>query len=344
MAIIFDSRWRSLDSSGNPISGATLTVYTAGTTTPAAIYRDALLTVPMSNPTTGSDKADSAGRFPQIFAQPNTLFDILEKDAGGSTIAAYLSVSSLGTVTGSLVLDFTTSRGQIRGTGGVTYFEFGDASGDDVGGTGVIGGWNGTQADLITVNAAIFNITGRIKENSFKIPGVVRQEAVAFTGVGFVVIPLTNDPVGVRLFDVDVLDLIFSTTATLTVTFSFDDGSTYAAAGYRWAISVSYASTNAPTGSGSDTAGHISDALGAVAAVPALLRMCVTTPNSGNNGTIAQGQLAGFSNGGSAFETTTFTVIGPASLSRASHMKLIVSAGTFAGVARVAPQRGFGET
>ena len=50
-----------LDSSGNPNSGATLTVYNAGTTTPASLFIQSSLTTPLTNPLT----SDAAGRFVQ---------------------------------------------------------------------------------------------------------------------------------------------------------------------------------------------------------------------------------------------------------------------------------------
>lgn len=317
-----------------------MTVYTAGTTTPAAIFRDAALAVPMSNPTTGADKSDASGRFPQIFAATGSLFDILQKDAGGVTLKSYVSVPSQGVSTATLGLDFTSSRMQFRGSGGTSYVEFGDATGDDVGGTGVIEGWNGTQADSITLNGASVNVAGRLKENTYKIPGVIRQENGAFTGVASVAIPLTNEPAGVRLFEVDILDLTLSAAAVLSITFSFDGGSTYTAANYAWAINGSYLTTASLKGSAADTSGFVADAF--ASGGNAMIRMSIATPTAAAVRTLAMGQWAGNLNT-LGFAAGVFSVYVPTS-GRATHMKLAAASGTISGVYRVVPLRGLGET
>ncbi len=55
------------DSNGLPYVGAKLFVYLPGTTTPAAIYSDAGLSVPLSNPLTGATGSDAAGNFPRAY-------------------------------------------------------------------------------------------------------------------------------------------------------------------------------------------------------------------------------------------------------------------------------------
>lgn len=323
-----------------------MTVYTAGTTTPAFIYSDAALTTRLSNPTTGADKSDASGRFPQIFAATGSLFDILQKDASGVTLKSYVSVPSQGVSTATLGLDFTSSRTQFRGSGGVSYWEAGDAAGDDIGGSLSIGGWNGTQADEIELQAVVVSVNGRFKEQMFKIPGTVRQEAVTFTGVASVAIPLTNEPSGVRLFDIDILDLVLSALGTapasLSITFSYDGGSTYIATGYEWSINGNYVTTAVRGGTtyiAVDTAGHIADAMASTGGHPGMIRMSVQTSGGG---TAAIGQVAGEVYVGGRY-SGAFTVNCNTS-GRATHMKLTTSAATMAGIYRVVPQRGLGET
>ena len=55
------------DSNGNPIVGAKLYVYTAGTTTLASIYSDEGLSVSMTNPLSGVNASDASGYFPRAY-------------------------------------------------------------------------------------------------------------------------------------------------------------------------------------------------------------------------------------------------------------------------------------
>src|SRR4051812_2943059 len=96
MAILYESRLRAFDSSGNPLVGATLTINIANTATPAAIFTDVLRTVPMTNPTTGADKSDAAGWFPQIFAAESVVVDITLKNAAGVVQQTYVDVAVVG--------------------------------------------------------------------------------------------------------------------------------------------------------------------------------------------------------------------------------------------------------
>lgn len=71
------------DTSGNPLSGGSLTFYAAGTTTPQTVYSDSTLTTPLSNPLT----LDSAGRTSTpVFLSGSASYKILLKTSGGSTI------------------------------------------------------------------------------------------------------------------------------------------------------------------------------------------------------------------------------------------------------------------
>lgn len=74
-----DPRARPLTASGEIMSGATLTFYQSGTTTPTNVYSDADLTTPLTNPV----EADSAGRFPAIYLDPTVTYRALLHDADG---------------------------------------------------------------------------------------------------------------------------------------------------------------------------------------------------------------------------------------------------------------------
>jgi hypothetical protein len=73
--------WQVADANGVPLPGALLYSYEAGTSTPLPLYVDEALTVPLPNPVV----ADSAGRFPALYAQPqNYRLDLFT--AGGSLV------------------------------------------------------------------------------------------------------------------------------------------------------------------------------------------------------------------------------------------------------------------
>lgn len=231
MALIYDSRFRALDSNGDPLVGATLTVKDAGTSTLSSIYRDNGLSDAMTNPTSGGDVADAGGWFPQIFTE-EARFDITLKDADGVTVQTWEDVSGLGEGTSAFSRDFGNSRAQITGSGGVVRFEGGPPEGDDTGGQVEIGGWDDTQAETMVLDAAAIDTTGKLKENSKKLSGVVVGSA-SFSAAANVDIALTNDPSGVEAYDIDLVNVIASTGVTsIAVTFSYDNGATYASANY----------------------------------------------------------------------------------------------------------------
>lgn len=64
MSVLFTMPWQqAFDSSGNTLAGAKLYFYQAGTSTPATVYADVGLGVPLSNPVI----ANGAGRFEPIY-------------------------------------------------------------------------------------------------------------------------------------------------------------------------------------------------------------------------------------------------------------------------------------
>lgn len=78
----FPPRSDAFDANGDPISGAKLYFYEAGTSTPLATYSDAALTVANSNPVI----ADSAGRFGEIFLLDDVAYKAVLTDASDVTI------------------------------------------------------------------------------------------------------------------------------------------------------------------------------------------------------------------------------------------------------------------
>lgn len=75
-------KYRALDNSGVPMSGAKLYFYTHGTTTAKATYSDAALSAANANPVV----ADSHGWFGEIYMATNDLYKVTLKSALGITI------------------------------------------------------------------------------------------------------------------------------------------------------------------------------------------------------------------------------------------------------------------
>ena len=345
MALVFDGRWQARDASGNAYSGALLYVLDAGGSTPSNIYSDSSLSTPASNPVV----ADANGIFPMWYAPEGSLYDLNLKTSGGVLIRPYLAIAAVGSQTGSISRDFGTSRFAARGAGGVTYVEAGDATPDNVGGKMTLGGWAGTQADEIDINAALVNVLGRLKENGFRLPGVVRTAAGTFSGATSVVIPLTNDPTGVRAWDIEIIDLLTTgNPESFQLTFSYDGGVSYVtSAVYRSVTLYAYATTSAVTGTGAAGGNaQVGLTLMSPTNVPALLRMRVVTPDTGSLATVGFGQIMGVTaNATNAPTIQDFAFTAGTGSGRATHMKITAgSAGNLSGTYRVIPQRGFGET
>lgn len=306
----------------------------------------------MSNPTTGADKADSSGRFPQVFAASTATFDILLKDAAGVTLASYVSVSALGAQSGVLSLDFTNSRFQARGSGGTVFVEAGDPTGDDVGGHLTFGGWNGTQADAIAINAAATSMTGTLDtggaltENAHRLAGIVYTPNGTFSTVASVDIPLTNSPTGTRVYDLDIIDLAFSAALNLEVRFSYDGGVTYKAGASDYAYNVMWSDAGGASSANSAAAAFMVIASGAFSPAnsSSVLFMRITTPTSGSDTTVIAGKIATWLTGTPSARVQVFGAHTAASFGRATHIRLLTSTGTMTGRYRVVPQRGFGET
>lgn len=147
----------ALDGNAEPYSGAWLHTYIPGTTTNKATYTTDALSVANANPL----EADSAGRFSAMFATEGEVFDLYLTDADGGNGRTFANVISLGGSSSTFEKDFgANGRFQVYGEGGVIQVETGDPDGDDVGGRGRYGGWDGTQGDAVEIDYALATFTG----------------------------------------------------------------------------------------------------------------------------------------------------------------------------------------
>lgn len=88
-----------LDSNGVPIVGAVLHVYEVGTTTNRAIYSDAALSVPLTNPLSGVNASNASGDFPRFYMAAGTYKLRAEVTNGGTLIWEWDNIDT-GTATG----------------------------------------------------------------------------------------------------------------------------------------------------------------------------------------------------------------------------------------------------
>ena len=100
-----------LDTAGNPISGAKICTYLAGTTTATATYTDAALSVANTNPIV----ADSAGRF-TAYLSLGTSYKFVYQDATGT--AGVCNGVTLKTVDNVFAVPSSASNVDIAGTAG----------------------------------------------------------------------------------------------------------------------------------------------------------------------------------------------------------------------------------
>lgn len=109
-------RYIALDSDGNPISGAKLTTYAAGTTTPLATYSNVSLTTSNANPVV----ADAGGLFGPVFFA-NVSYKLVLTESDGTAVWTQDNVS------GAAFGDITV--GGLNATGTVTAVRFRSGSG-----------------------------------------------------------------------------------------------------------------------------------------------------------------------------------------------------------------------
>jgi hypothetical protein len=350
MALLLSPGVRIANAAGVPISGGKIRVYNANTTTLSNLYSDTGLTVPLANPvvcnSAGYPSSDGSNTVGIFCASAN--YDIAFMTAASVVLVTIDDVASYGSDAATLTKDFTNSRFAVRGSGGTIYVEAGDADPDAVGGTGILGGWLGTQADSWTINAAVANVVGRIKENSKKLPGVIYTDATTFTAVSTLEIALTNDPTGVRAWDLDLWDLTGTGVLSLLARFSYDGGGTYksGASDYNYLKTklddAGAATTTAP--GDVDTKIDVNYYMITAANRLATVRIRIVTPDSGAGRTTLEASTV-------ACGTTTahmghFFTAGEAvgGYGRATHIRLLQSGQTITGKYRLTPLRGFGET
>jgi hypothetical protein len=86
-----------LDANGNPISGAKVCTYLAGTTTPTPTYTDVALTVPNSNPIV----TDTAGRWSAFLTPANSYKFVLQDATGTAGVCNGAIVRTIDNVSGT---------------------------------------------------------------------------------------------------------------------------------------------------------------------------------------------------------------------------------------------------
>lgn len=147
------------DTNGDPVSGAKIYTYLAGTTTPAPTYTDVALLTPNANPII----ADPAGRY-VAFLSPGASYKFIIKDAADVTIRTQDNISTV--PPSSSNLDITGIAGEALTAGQPVYLSNG--SGGKVAGswyqTNAINAYSSTTSVVGFVPADIANgATGTIR-------------------------------------------------------------------------------------------------------------------------------------------------------------------------------------
>lgn len=128
----FEAFPRALDSNGDPVSGAKLYVYVAGTTTAVTTYSDADLSTPQASPVI----SDAAGFFPEVYtpdgsykvritdADDAVIFEADDVSQGVNNTRKYSTVADLIIATTVQVGDIVKTRGySAPGDGGGAVYE-----------------------------------------------------------------------------------------------------------------------------------------------------------------------------------------------------------------------------
>ena len=345
MATLEDGIIRVLDANGDPVSGGFLRIYDTGTTTLSDVFTAADLVTPLDNPV----EADANGRLPQIFAADGLVVDCKMLTAASVEIAGTEYTKAFaGDTSGTITRDFTSARLEISGAAGIVSIEAGDPLGDDTGGKLRAGGWNGTQADTISLDGAAVNVTGKLTENSKKLDGVVYTARTSFSGAT-VDITLPNDPTGCLAWEIDFWDVITSGAGSVYARLGYGGAVKSGASDYAWAgmkdagasLSVDTVSTHRDN----LDAQMIINEYGIVGSstYPLRIKLEIDTVASGSGSTTVFGSLAG--SGGTYPQFGLFTGYGLGGYGTATTLQLSLNAGSFtSGYYRVRPLRGYGET
>lgn len=241
-------RWQTaVDANLNALPGAKLSTYDAiATTTPKTTYQDAELTTPHSNPII----ANASGQFPQVFADTTEAFYLVLKTSADVLVEDYENVEALGgSGSGAFARDFGTGgRWQVNApTLGPPNVEFGDPIGDDVGGSGRIGGWNGTRGDDLEIDFDDVVFNGSLTVNGQFTVDAVSALFPTLSGNGSELLVTAFDIVldpAYEAWEIQLRNLMWSTNgAQLTAQVSYD-GTTFksGASDYVWQTAVAQAS------------------------------------------------------------------------------------------------------
>jgi hypothetical protein len=354
MAIILPPGTRVATAAGVPISGAKVRVYNANTTTLATIYSDVGLSVPLTNPVVCNSAGypSSNGTTPTlIFAAANN-YDVAFLDASDNVLAPFDDSPAVGADNSTFSRDFTNSRVQITGSGGVIRVEAGDASPDNSGGQGKLGGWNDTQADSWIADAEVFDTTGYLKENGKKLPGSLYTDATTFTAQTAVNIALPNSPSGARAYRITVFDFTVTASSSIQYQASFDGGATVksGASDYDFASLVQEASVAVATGDEAAAGGTNVIGDGSITTPtnrPGRIEFEIITPNSGSDSTLIIGRY--FLHDSQATPVPCIGMFATwvrGGYGRMTHLRLVQATGaqTMSGKYRVERLYGFGET
>lgn len=350
MALLIGAGMRVFDAAGNLINGGKIRVYDAGTTNLSSIYSNAGLSSALTNPCVSSSSGwpSSNGTTPCAIYAASGSYDVAFLDDDDSVFASFASLPTVGeegadftrTVTGG-------GRILITGAAGAVLIQAGDPSPDNTGGTLTLEGWAGTQLDTLTLDGAVVNTTGRLKENSRKITGTVQTEATAFSAAATVDIPLTNTPSGVRRWRVTIFDLFPSVNSTPQLKISYSGSVKSGASDYAY-DTIYWNVAGSTYGRGFDDANTLIAMSGDVFTnqtnKPAVLVIEIITPNSGNDATVVSWRGSHYTNEGTPRPgTISGTGYGLGNFGRADAIQLLGSAGTWTGKYVVEALAGYGD-
>ena len=228
MGQLYSFRLQQFAATGVPIPSARLYTFDpVATTTPKATYSDNGLTV--SNG--AYVQANAAGVFPQIFAANGEAFYASLRTAAGVEVQQFQFLTALGSDdASSLLRDFTTNgRFQVRGSGGIVQIEVGDPTGDDIGGDGRIGGWEGTQGGNLEMDFATVEATGSIEAPTIIRAGVTEWVprlliSGSASAVSSLILPLDDT---FECWELQLRNIKNTAACIIQGVLSFDAGGTY---------------------------------------------------------------------------------------------------------------------
>jgi hypothetical protein len=349
MAILFPPGLRLFDADGAPLSGAKIRVYTANTTSLASLFSDSGLTSAITNPviTDAAGYPSNGGNECGIYCASGT-YDVAFLTSADVVFASWDDMVPWGTDAGDINQVVTgNGRFEVTGAAGSVFLRAGDPDPDDVGGTLVIEGWDGTQLDTLTIDAATANITGRLQENGKTITSVVQTAATTFTAVTEIDIAIPETVSGIRAYRIDIFDLVKSTTTgNIRLRLAYDGVPTFKTGAADYHSYVRFGSAGGVVG-GTNVAANgyaeISISGEMTAAKPGWLEMEVLTPDSGSTPTIVRTTLHCMENGAVSPTIMDGTQYGLGGYGRVTHVRIYSDTGdTFTGSYRVAPIYGFG--